>query len=196
MQEQIEVASIIIGTVGSAGAIIFGLSNWLGKVWANRLMESEKQKYAQDLELLKAEISLKSQTEIERLKAEVEIFKTKELDAFKDRLTIYRQATDVISEALADLDLFRDNLIDIKGKQESLNRFNLARIKNRCHMSLICSPKVVQNFDVLIDEILDIYGGDKPYCWITLRDISNPLIDSLREELALSEGKIRYVNGD
>lgn len=37
----------------SAGAIIAGLSMWVGKVWANRITEKEKSKYSQDLQNLK-----------------------------------------------------------------------------------------------------------------------------------------------
>ncbi|HCO95908.1 MAG TPA: hypothetical protein DIU00_18555 [Phycisphaerales bacterium] len=42
MKDIISIAAAILGSVGAAGAIILGLSNWLGKVWANRLFEKDK----------------------------------------------------------------------------------------------------------------------------------------------------------
>lgn len=38
-----------LGAVGTASAVLFGLSSWLGKVWASRILASEQAKYAQAL---------------------------------------------------------------------------------------------------------------------------------------------------
>jgi len=51
-----EVAFAVIGSVGGASIIIFALSSWLGKVWANRLMQNEVSKHAEKLESLKSEL--------------------------------------------------------------------------------------------------------------------------------------------
>ena len=37
-----ELAGAILFSVGSAGAILFALSSWLGKVWASRILERER----------------------------------------------------------------------------------------------------------------------------------------------------------
>lgn len=42
-----------LGAVGGGGAIIFFLSSWLGKVWANRILEADRSKYAAELEGIK-----------------------------------------------------------------------------------------------------------------------------------------------
>ena len=191
--EYFKLAFAIISSIGGAGLIILGLSNWLGKIWAARLMEAEKQKYAKDLETFKSEISLNAQKEIEKLKADVEIFKTKEIESFKDKINIYRQAMDTISEALADLDLYRNKELDEEAKKKSFHKFNVSRLKNRAYMAMLSSPEIVQSFDTLIDEIISIYNSEKEYCWVTIRNISIPIIDTLRKDIAMSEGEIRYV---
>ena len=43
----------IFGSFGGGSIIVFALSGWLGKVWANRLMVKEKAGYAQELESLR-----------------------------------------------------------------------------------------------------------------------------------------------
>ena len=55
--EIVELAGAILGSVGISAAIIFSLSNWLGKVWADRILEEDKAKYQRELERLKALIA-------------------------------------------------------------------------------------------------------------------------------------------
>ncbi len=57
MENILSIALTIIASVGVSGIIVFGLSSWLGKVWANRLMQQEKAVYAQELEKLKSEFT-------------------------------------------------------------------------------------------------------------------------------------------
>ena len=46
-KEILEVALAVVGSLGGGGAIVFGLSSYLGKVWADRGLEKQKQEYAQ-----------------------------------------------------------------------------------------------------------------------------------------------------
>ncbi|MGA2138909.1 MAG: hypothetical protein ABSH14_08620 [Verrucomicrobiia bacterium] len=46
----------IVASLGGGAVIVFALSNWIGKVWADRLMASEKAKHDAALELLRADI--------------------------------------------------------------------------------------------------------------------------------------------
>ena len=43
----------MLASVGGGAVIIFALSSWLGKVWANRILEADKVKYQSALEVLK-----------------------------------------------------------------------------------------------------------------------------------------------
>lgn len=56
MQEIIQIALTIIASLGGAGFIIIGLANYLGKLWANMALESEKAKYNKELEELKSNL--------------------------------------------------------------------------------------------------------------------------------------------
>lgn len=49
----LKIVSAAIGAVGGASLLVVALSSWLGKVWANRILESDRQKYANQLETLK-----------------------------------------------------------------------------------------------------------------------------------------------
>lgn len=61
MTKAIEIATAIIVSIGGAGAIILGLSSWLGKVWANRILEREKAEHSKEIENYKSRLELELQ---------------------------------------------------------------------------------------------------------------------------------------
>lgn len=42
-----------LGAVGGAGVVIIALSTWLSKVWANRILETDRNRYASEIEALR-----------------------------------------------------------------------------------------------------------------------------------------------
>ena len=61
MTEIFYVAGAVLASTGGAAAIIFGLSSWLGRVWANRILENDKLFYSSELEKLKNKLDTNSQ---------------------------------------------------------------------------------------------------------------------------------------
>lgn len=59
--EIFQVSAAVLGSVGGAAAIIFGFSTWLGKVWANRILEQDKLKYSTELEKIKNKLQNESE---------------------------------------------------------------------------------------------------------------------------------------
>ena len=53
IDEIFKISGAILGSVGGAAVIIVGLSSWLGKVWANRILEKDKLAYSSELERIK-----------------------------------------------------------------------------------------------------------------------------------------------
>src|SRR5262245_26311166 len=52
----IEVAAAILVSLGGAGAIVIAAASWLGKVWANRILESDRRRYGEELERVRSEL--------------------------------------------------------------------------------------------------------------------------------------------
>jgi hypothetical protein len=82
------VAAAVIAAVGGSGVIILGLSSYLGKRWADRALEKQKQEYAQlniaftnqlDIARSRLQIELDAQTLHQKLRIESEFEKIKEL---------------------------------------------------------------------------------------------------------------------
>jgi hypothetical protein len=59
--EVLKIAATIILSVGASGGIIVGLANWLGRVWANRLMEKDRSRHAEELEKLRANLQAENE---------------------------------------------------------------------------------------------------------------------------------------
>lgn len=53
----LKISASIIASLGSGTVIVFAFSNWLGKVWANRILEKDRIKYAAQIETLKSELN-------------------------------------------------------------------------------------------------------------------------------------------
>jgi hypothetical protein len=53
----LELAGAILLSLGGAAALLAGLSNWLGKLWAKRILEREQFSRTKELEVMKAQIA-------------------------------------------------------------------------------------------------------------------------------------------
>lgn len=60
IDEIFKVSAAIISSVGGAAVIMFVLSSWLGKVWANRILEKDKLLYSSELERIKNQLHAES----------------------------------------------------------------------------------------------------------------------------------------
>jgi hypothetical protein len=54
VRDALSIAAAVIASLGGGAVIVFALSNWLGKVWANRLMEADKARFARDLKAMES----------------------------------------------------------------------------------------------------------------------------------------------
>jgi hypothetical protein len=52
--ELVEIVLSVLAALGGGAAIVGAFSNWLGRVWADRLMEKERARYQRELEEIKA----------------------------------------------------------------------------------------------------------------------------------------------
>lgn len=66
INEILSIGTTILVSLGGASAIILGFSNWLGKIWAEKLMLNEKNKYEKEIQ----EINNKFQEKLELIRKE------------------------------------------------------------------------------------------------------------------------------
>lgn len=65
--EIFSITGALVVSLGGGAAIVLAFSSWLGKVWANRLMEADKSHYARDILTVKAELMRVSEDRARKL---------------------------------------------------------------------------------------------------------------------------------
>jgi hypothetical protein len=61
IQDAIEIGSAAAISLGGGTLVVFSFSSWLGKVWAGRILETEKKTLQRELERHKSELSLQNE---------------------------------------------------------------------------------------------------------------------------------------
>ncbi|NNA55628.1 hypothetical protein [Pseudomonas koreensis] len=198
--EVLEVVSGVIISIGGGAAIIGGFSNWLGKVWADRLMEQEKSRFAKELEHEKSKLSW----ELEQLKnsilRETESFKIQlkkseyifekefeaacEFSALLQRLLPkHRHFLDAENEWLEDLTKVEQRSIDIENELSAF-LINYGAIldniiKKEISQSIASAIDLRFSADVLSDSFA---GTDTHLIYSKLKEIEQNIIMKFRTQ--------------
>ncbi|WP_128271999.1 hypothetical protein [Aeromonas caviae] len=113
MNEYLLIGATIIASLGGSGAIILGLSNYLGKLWAERLMATERANHEQKLERLRIQLQKENQLHLAELNNDLEIYKQTHLREHSDKFVIYRATIDLVAIMLSKVEM-----IVLKHKRE------------------------------------------------------------------------------
>ena len=96
ISELFSVAGAALLSLGGAGVVLVGLSSWLGKVWASRILEREKAELSKSIEATKAELTRSIEHEKavmaafhEEHKTEIQELSSQRLDALNRRRDVY-----------------------------------------------------------------------------------------------------------
>lgn len=161
-----ELAGTILFSIASAGAILFGLSSWLGKVWASRILERERN--------------------------ELSILKETFLKEHNEKTTTYKTAVDVVSKILADLDKWTlGDFSPDKGK-DAYHSFNEQRMRVYGYLAMVAPQAVMDAQDALMDKILLVIQGKEKYIWAEIRERALALLNEIRKDIAIDKSPISY----
>src|SRR5712691_7256027 len=94
----LELAAAILVSLGGGAAIIIACASWLGKVWANRILESDRRRYAEELERLRGELSKTSHVHRVQFEAEFRVLSDvwAKLSALRSAMSSLRPTMDVV----------------------------------------------------------------------------------------------------
>lgn len=188
----LKIVATAVASVGGGGAIVFGLSSFLGKVWANRLMEAERARYVQDLERLRAELHHASEANLASMKSKIDIYKEKHLKGHADKLAIYRRVTDVVVELLGNLDKMPLLNAPQKNMIESWDRFNCGRMKVYGYLAMLAPQRVMDAMDGLMDHLILITQRKESYEWPRVRELVYTLLNEVRRDIGIDTTPIEY----
>jgi hypothetical protein len=117
--ELLELSAAIIISLGGGAAIVFAMSSWLAKVWAERILNKERSKYAEELEVFKSKLTLETESHKIKLKKSEFIF-AKEFEAASALVSLVRDIAPRISRPEMDWDEACDEMAMSFEKTETL----------------------------------------------------------------------------
>ncbi len=110
------VASAVLVSLGGGGLIVAAFSNWLGKVWADRLMQRDLARHAEELEKLRSNLEQSQRL----LQGEIEktLFVTK--THFETEFQILREIWQEVSVVRASMAQLRPKIgiVDVRQTKE------------------------------------------------------------------------------
>lgn len=182
---------LTVTALGGGGVIVFGLSGFLGKLWAERLMANAQAENARELAAQTDTLRRETEQVLGELKLILEIAKDKHLQLFHDRRVAYQEIIDLVAEVLASFD--RSILLNDGNPALKMLDQNKQRIRIFGYMSLVAPQSVLDTFADLETYLLEVAEGSTPYAWEKARELSVKLLNEMRGDLALEAGKIAYT---
>ena len=138
-----------LGAVGGASVIIWGLATWFGKIWANKILERDKSKYAAELEKIKQSYS----KELENYKSQLEITKVSLSRYSEKQFHIFNE----IWQSLYDLKIIGNQMLN-KRNEQKFKEFAEQLIKTRQNIDrnqLFLEERHYQDLKSLLKNLLD-----------------------------------------
>ena len=179
-QDAWSIAGAVIMSLGGGGVIVWFLSNFLDKVWANRIMQEERTIHQQELAKFK-----------EELRTELLIEGQRRIEAHQDKIVIYRGVTDAVVELLSEFERFLAADEDGSGAKDIRHNFNRKRMALYGYLGMLAPQAVMDAQDALVDHLLDLMDG-ATYDWGTIRSLVIAFINEIRIDLGVDPTPIEY----
>ena len=185
--DALKIGTTIVTSLGSGGLIVFGLSGWLGKVWANHLMESERQAYHIELEKLRNSLRRSTETELKSLEVQLEIGKREHID----RLAIYRAPIDLLAGMIAKVVMITAGKRGPLTAEEFLT-FETQRLRLYAYLAMHAPQSVMDAHDAVMDLTLGLVADGKSTTWLQVRELSLRFLNEVRKDIGIDKEPIAY----
>ncbi|EGQ8244527.1 hypothetical protein ACUT8K_004643 [Vibrio parahaemolyticus] len=191
MADYLNIAATIILSLGGSGAIILGLSNYLGKVWANRVLERERFKNSKLVEELRSSLRKENDEYLANITNQIEIYKQTHLREHSDKLAIYRAAIDLVSSMLAKIEM-----VYLKNKEkltpEECEQFEIERLRIYGYLAMLAPQDVMDANDHLTDLLLALIYDGESTSWLEVRSRALVLTNAMRKDIGLDKSDVNY----
>lgn len=177
LDDALNIVTAGIVSIGGGGLLILGLSSWLGKVWAGRILRDET--HALSIQL-------------EETKRDLDVLKEKTLRFQNDKILAYREITEIIAKLLAIMDVHNGRIISWDAAEGPVHEFNEQRLKLYGYLAMLAPQAVMDAQDDLVDHLLLTVSGDIDYKWTEVREKVLFLLNTVREDIGVASGPIVY----
>lgn len=187
----ISIGASVVASLGGGAVIVFALSNWLGKVWADRLMRKERQDYALQLEHLRNSLKLASEEQLASLRAQLDVAKETYVREHLDRMTIYRAAIDLIAGIVAKIQMILQRRRGPLTPDE-LHEFEVQRLRVYAYLAMHAPQSVMDAHDAVTDLILAIVYDGQDTTWEHFRALALQFLNEVRKDVGIRPEPIAY----
>lgn len=200
-----ETAASVIVALGGGGAIVAALSNWLGKVWAERIMAIERDKHDRSLAKLRADLEKQNADALEDLKARnaqnlqrlsaiLELEKGKLAGAHTEKLTIYRSVIELTVEIIMVRQLVQAGVhqVDPLRDPDTWTRFERARLVAHGQLAIFAPQSVLDAYSELSDYFLDVADGAAQFDFRRVRELAFVMLNRIRQDLNIDPSPVAY----
>lgn len=145
--------------MGGGSVLIFGMANWLGKVWANRILEKEKSKYSKEIEKYKSELEISLNRANALQDKSLYISKVQYDNEYK----IYQEIWGLMHNAIVSTLMLYPALEDLPNDHEIKEKYQLEKYQKY--------TENYNNYSVGIDKYAPFYKEDFYKDFIEIRSL-------------------------
>lgn len=172
LSEFAKIVAAVIVSLGGGGAIVAGLSNWLGKLWAARFMEAEKAHYQRELEALKADLSRASDRTGQTL---------------REKLSLYKEAIPPVVDLITRYQLTPTDL-----SSEALDEFERKRLTTTALLGMFAALPVFEAYNDLVEYLYDCHDGTHAFAFHEFRVLAFKMLSEIRRDVGIEGDELAY----
>jgi hypothetical protein len=166
----------ILGAIGGASVIIFGLASWLGKVWAGRILEADRANYNKEVERLKNELN----KELESYKCQIDLARLALSRYSENQFNLYNQLWIALSELkiAGDVLWYKVDIDSVLAFSDKLRKTREELLKH----ALLVEKQHYEQLNKLLAHFSNYMLGK--YTLLELDGRNNSTLEGLHEALA------------
>jgi len=168
--EAFKIAQAILLSLGGGGLIVFLLSSFLGKIWAQRILQTEK--YEHDKEIAAFKNKLEALAQVNSLN-------------YKQKIDLYKLVSNPIVELVALLSK-EDGLT-----KEAYYEFDRKRLHITAQLALFAPQNVFEAFNSMIDYIYDSLDNGS-YEFVEFREKALGFLSEMRKDIGIYDDNVSY----
>jgi len=168
-----EIVASVLVSLGGGGAIVLGLSNWLGKIWADRLMEKEKVRYQKELENFKAQLNRENDRTGQTL---------------REKLALYKEAIPPLVDFI--MPLF--NATPNDNMKMQLIEFEKQRLATTALLGMFAPVPVFEAYNEIIDYLFDCLEGKQELDFAEFRRLAFKMLSEIRKDIGVFGDELVY----
>ncbi len=167
-----EIVISVIAALGGGSAIVFGMSSWLGRVWADRLMQKERARYEAQIENIRALLVRENDRTTQTL---------------REKLALYKEALEPVLEVVTYIQLDRRLLTP-----ELMREFEKKRLKTTALLGMFAAISAFEAYNVAIDYVFDSLENKRHFQFEEFRTLGFEFLTAVRQDVGIAGGVLSY----